>query len=223
MNTCWQILQIEPTTDLEVIKDARRALIKNWHPDIVSDADRKRVYTAKCAEINVAFDQASAFAKAWKPAPADTVHAERKRRRHRSGGPLTDSAIRVSYIVMIVFSCFWISLMSRPTRHLMGLVMGFVLPFAFCLGTTHFVDSLLLAYALKPLLNGIADPKMNRLAAWMLLSLFNIFVLAAGLSSIGGMVFGTIGGAVFDLSVGLVIPISVSMKSDLQQSQTVSD
>ena len=220
MNTCWQILQIEPTTDLDAIKDARRALIKNWHPDIVPDADRKREYTARCAEINVAFDRASGFAKAWKPAvAADSAHAERRRRRHRSGGPLTESAVRVSYIVMIVFSFIWLSSMSRAMRH----VMGFVIPFAFCLGTTHFVDSLLLAYALRPLLAGIADPKVNRLAAGILLSAFNIFMLAAGLSSIGGQAFGTIGGAVFNLAVGLVIPISVSMKSDLQPSQTVSE
>ena len=53
------------------IKSARRALIKVWHPDRAETVLRKQLCDRRCAEINVAFDDAVARAKsdvwlAWK-------------------------------------------------------------------------------------------------------------------------------------------------------------
>ena len=206
MNTCWQILEIEPTTNLDAIKDARRTLIKHWHPDTVKDATLKLEYTTRCAAINAAFDEASGFAKAWTPVIAPSPGAsENRRRRPRSGGPLTDFAIRGSYIVTMGFSIMFLSVMSRPARR----AMGFLIPFALCIFIAGFVNSMLLKYALRPRLSGL---KGSKTAAWIVLSAANIIVLAAGLSDVGGQLFGTLGGAVFDAAVGLVIPVYVSTR-----------
>jgi hypothetical protein len=58
MHSCWQILEIEPTSDSEVIGKARRRLIRKYHPDTSSDEGETARLTARCAEINAAHDQA---------------------------------------------------------------------------------------------------------------------------------------------------------------------
>ena len=57
MKNCWTVLGIKPTHDLDVIKNARRALVKIWHPDRAHSAHRN-FYTRRCAQINAAFDEA---------------------------------------------------------------------------------------------------------------------------------------------------------------------
>lgn len=52
MKSCWEILGINPTTDIEAIRSARRALPGNSN---------------NSEEINTAFERAMAFANAWKP------------------------------------------------------------------------------------------------------------------------------------------------------------
>src|SRR5262245_8534421 len=58
MANCWAILQIEPTHNVEEISRARRSLIRKWHPDTVGDPSQKEAYTVRCAQINVAYDEA---------------------------------------------------------------------------------------------------------------------------------------------------------------------
>src|SRR5215831_8924443 len=67
MKTCWDVLGIEKTGDLPAIQRARRSLIKQWHPDIVSSAEEKQARTDRCSEINSAFDEAVRAAKMFKP------------------------------------------------------------------------------------------------------------------------------------------------------------
>jgi hypothetical protein len=55
MKNCWEILGINPTTDVQAIENARRILIENSNP------------AALTKDINAAFDRAMAFANAWKP------------------------------------------------------------------------------------------------------------------------------------------------------------
>ena len=69
MKNCWEVLQIQPTTDVDVIQNTRRSLIKTWHPDTASSVKEKELYNSRSAEINAACDRAMAFAKAWKPVP----------------------------------------------------------------------------------------------------------------------------------------------------------
>jgi hypothetical protein len=54
MKNCWEILGINPTTDIEAINHARLTLFEN--PKSLSRQ-----------EIDAAVDRAMAFANAWKP------------------------------------------------------------------------------------------------------------------------------------------------------------
>src|SRR5438067_2429321 len=81
MNTCWEILEISPTTDVDVIKTARRSLIKAWHPDIAGIEGDQELYTARCAEINAAFDRAMIFATSWRRDSSDAAAPEPRRSR----------------------------------------------------------------------------------------------------------------------------------------------
>ncbi len=67
MRSCWEVLEIQPTTDADLIQDTRRSLIKTWHPDTATSVKQKELYNSRAAEINAACDKAMAFAKAWKP------------------------------------------------------------------------------------------------------------------------------------------------------------
>ena len=76
----WDVLGIRPTSDLNVIKEARRVLIRTWHPDVVSSPELRPIHTARCAEINAAYDDAIKFAKIRARLLADI-----ERERHRPG------------------------------------------------------------------------------------------------------------------------------------------
>jgi len=58
MRNCWQVLGVQPTGDLEAVKRAWRSLVRQWHPDTVSDPELKRTHTARCIEINLAYGTA---------------------------------------------------------------------------------------------------------------------------------------------------------------------
>jgi hypothetical protein len=58
MKNCWKTLGIGPTGDPEAIKQARRELIKTWHPDLAQTFLRRKLCDLRCAEINAAFDEA---------------------------------------------------------------------------------------------------------------------------------------------------------------------
>jgi hypothetical protein len=82
MSNFWEVLNLQPTTDIEVIKSSRRSLMKNWHPDVAVGAEQQAICNARCAEINAAYDSAIAFANAWKPvaAGAETDRGQRMAR-----------------------------------------------------------------------------------------------------------------------------------------------
>jgi hypothetical protein len=61
MKNCWEILGINPTTDLDAINNAKRALLENSN-------------SPGPEEINTAFDRAMAFANAWKPVSRKLVN-----------------------------------------------------------------------------------------------------------------------------------------------------
>jgi hypothetical protein len=77
---CWDVLGIAPTSDLKVIKEARRALIRTWHPDIVSSPEDQSRHTARAAEINAAYDDAVKYAGIRARLLAQ-IDDERKKRR----------------------------------------------------------------------------------------------------------------------------------------------
>ena len=124
MNSCWEVLQIRPTNDVEHIKNARRSLIKNWHPDTVAGSEEKRTYTARCAEINVAFDRAIAFANAWKPTATGPLASDHPHWR-RSSFPGTQLLPGGSLWLLAIGFVFWIF-----TRKPIFRLLLFLLPFA---------------------------------------------------------------------------------------------
>jgi hypothetical protein len=69
MTNCWAVLAISPTNDIDAISKARRALIRRWHPDRVSGSVQKHFYTARCARINVAHDEAVKLASMARKTP----------------------------------------------------------------------------------------------------------------------------------------------------------
>jgi len=56
--SCWDVLGIQRTNDIEVIKRARRRLMKRWHPDRVRSPQLKVQNNHRSAEINAAYDEA---------------------------------------------------------------------------------------------------------------------------------------------------------------------
>ena len=54
----WKILGIKPTSDKEMIKSAYRMLVKKYHPDLAKTPEKVRTNTIKCAQINLAYQEA---------------------------------------------------------------------------------------------------------------------------------------------------------------------
>jgi len=76
---CWEVLGIRPTSDLAAIKEARRVLIRTWHPDIATTPEHQAHYTARCAEINAAYEDAVKFANIRARLLEQVADARRKR------------------------------------------------------------------------------------------------------------------------------------------------
>jgi len=55
---CWKVLKLSPGVDLDALKARRRELIRKYHPDLAQTPERRRRFTIKAAEINVAYDDA---------------------------------------------------------------------------------------------------------------------------------------------------------------------
>ena len=138
MNSCWEILQIKPTNDVEQIKGARRSLIKNWHPDTVAGSEEKRIYTARCAEINVACDQAITFANVWKPAVTSPIASDRKRwRRSSSSGTQLPGSFLWLLAMGFVFWIFTRKPIFRLLLFLLPFAVGLAIPLWFFLKRRH--------------------------------------------------------------------------------------
>jgi len=93
MTNFWAVLELQPTTDIEAIKSARRSLMKNWHPDVAAGAEQQTICNDRCAKINAAYDSAIAFANAWKPvaAGAETDRGQRLAARSVSSSTITST------------------------------------------------------------------------------------------------------------------------------------
>lgn len=54
----YQILGVRPWADADEIRDAYRALVKQWHPDMVQDPAAKQHAQERMVEINLAYEEA---------------------------------------------------------------------------------------------------------------------------------------------------------------------
>jgi hypothetical protein len=126
---CWKVLGIHPTNDVETIKKAYRALIRKWHPDRVRSPEQKPEFTDRCAEINVAYDEAMNLARGWAPGRAyppaeEPIFAPARQYRYN-----LDVRVSSTLLACIVFLTI-LSLLG-PFRLVAALLAGF--GFAFVL------------------------------------------------------------------------------------------
>jgi hypothetical protein len=100
---CWDVLGIPPTSDLNVIKEARRVLIRTWHPDIVSALEDQSRHTARTAEINAAYDDAVKYAGIRARLLAQIADEKKKRRpTHDDVWSLGDGSV-LDTLLMLLF------------------------------------------------------------------------------------------------------------------------
>lgn len=55
---CWKTLEITKTSNKEIIKSAYRTLVKKYHPDLAKTPEKVRTNTIKCAQLNLAYQEA---------------------------------------------------------------------------------------------------------------------------------------------------------------------
>lgn len=55
---CWKTLGINKTSNKEIIKSAYRTLVKKYHPDLAKTPEKVRTNTIKCAQLNLAYQEA---------------------------------------------------------------------------------------------------------------------------------------------------------------------
>ncbi|MBN8577377.1 MAG: J domain-containing protein [Cytophagales bacterium] len=55
---CWKTLGITKTSNKEIIKSAYRTLVKKYHPDLAKTPEKVRTNTIKCAQLNLAYQEA---------------------------------------------------------------------------------------------------------------------------------------------------------------------
>ncbi len=68
----WKVLGIQPTTDMDEIKKAYRALAQKYHPDKARTPDKKRKYTILFVEIKEAYETALQLARHHVGTPKET-------------------------------------------------------------------------------------------------------------------------------------------------------
>jgi DnaJ domain len=98
---CWDVLGITPTSDLKVIKEARRGLVRTWHPDIVSRPEDQSRYTARCAEINAAYDTAVKYAGIRARLLAQAAAEKRRRPTHAHFLSASDGSVLSTLLVLL--------------------------------------------------------------------------------------------------------------------------
>jgi preprotein translocase subunit Sec63 len=131
MKSCWELLQITPTNDVEVIKRARRLLIRKWHPDLVASAEEKRNHTARCAEINAAYEQAVRFAKVWNRGVSAPV--PKANRTVHTGAHLLVLILTVAATALLIIGFrFLISVFFTDAGSMFGGEICFILNFVSC-------------------------------------------------------------------------------------------
>jgi hypothetical protein len=178
MTNCWAILEIAPTHDVDEISKARRALMRKWHPDTVTDPNRQNEYTIRCATINAAYDEAVKIAEIRERvlrSAASTIDFDTFELRHSPGfgsRPYTEALYRFGYRALFVVTIFFLG--SRIFFPL----LGFAIVFAAGMLMAAMIDLILYRYAVRPFVRfiGFQEPTM---APWIVLEVVNAVALAA--------------------------------------------
>ena len=73
MKTCWDILRINPTSDVELIRKAYIDLMKQYHPDTVQSPEMKRKYHIISVKLNRAYEEAKRAATMHPQSPEQVI------------------------------------------------------------------------------------------------------------------------------------------------------
>lgn len=205
MASCWEVLEISPTSDIDVIKKARRLLIKRYHPDTVSNPQQKEQYTNRCVEINEAYDEAMKLAevRAWILSRAPVSETKKPQSRRSHVAPSWELLLSIGLMGLLVLGIAF-------RRHLASIIS--VAVFAAGLGVMWCLDLLLYVLALKPLLSSSffrrhGIEKHRQAVACSLLMIYNGAILEFLNSVAGRYVFGGIGGLIFYATAILALPL----------------
>jgi hypothetical protein len=178
VNSCWAILEIQPTGDIQEISRVRRSLIRQWHPDTVEDPAKKEEYTIRCATINAAYDEAVKIAeirervmRASTASPLSDVDVAAALRKDRPRRFHSDTAIKLfSPISAAIFFVYF--LMFRVTFPATAMAIVFFAGAILAAG----LDLIVYRYGVHPLLTFFG--KQDRaVLPWALLELVNVGVL----------------------------------------------
>jgi hypothetical protein len=175
MPNCWAILEIPPTYDVEEISRVRRALIRKWHPDTVASPEQQSEYTARCAAINAAYDEAVQIVavreRVLKTSFAN-IDAELRRSNRERAAFSSSLALRA-----VPSLAAWLSVI-----YLLGFRYTFpatAIVFLFLAGVFIAAAADLLVYrlAVRPLLSFLGCQR-SPILPWALLELANLLVLS---------------------------------------------
>jgi hypothetical protein len=215
MKTCWDVLGIKKTGDLPAIQRARRSLIKQWHPDVVSGAEDKQAWTDRCAEINSAFDEAVRAAKMFKPVSPSPKGCEQAMAANPSeqpvfhitlgGIPRNQCLVAMALVLLFTFQSFiylFVAIAAFTVLLCSTVVVGVV-------------DILFVTIIIKPALSlvsllGSTIRKHEKPIIWLSLLVLNVAVVRLWPASAGLALFGTMigwilrAGSAFGIPAGLL-------------------
>jgi hypothetical protein len=167
---CWDVLGIEPTSDLKAIKEARRVLIRTWHPDVVSRPEDRSRHTARTAEINAAYDDAVKFAKIRARLLAENETARRTPQPHHFSSLGSNRTAEFVCAILFFFSLLFLK------------YVPVIILFAIVLAIAAAINSVLYFLFCRPLIRVLAvRSEMAQLygpkAAWSFLLVLNLFAV----------------------------------------------
>ena len=172
MTTCWSILEIAPTHNLEEISKARRSLIRRWHPDTNADPSQKDAYTLRCAQINVAYDEAVRLAgireRILRVAPFQGMDVESELRRSSHHSFRSEGFLKLaSPLAGLLFAIYFLTFRVSFTATI--LVIGFASGALFAAA----IDWFAYRYAVKPTLRFI-ELENHPFFPWAILEIINV-------------------------------------------------
>jgi hypothetical protein len=188
MKNCWKTLGIAPTNNLDAIKNARRMLVKTWHPDLAPTEPAKEAATNRCAEINAAFDEAISRLKSLANRPP-TVHSAELTTSHES-----PSFARAFLSNPLVWFSASTALIATNTIPIPVAVPGTLL--------YGFAAIAALAFSRNMLHNCAPNQRSN----WLLLVVASAVVLFLSLHDVSSRVFGPLPAHVTVIAGVLVLP-----------------
>ena len=168
MKTCWEILEIPPTNDVEAVKRAHRVLMKRWHPDTVMDPSKKAEYTTRSAEINAACDEATKVATNWSPIPTGAPGSDAGRPPFRVYNVRYDFA-QIGCLSLIAFFVVLVAIVRL-------LPLASMFAFAAGLMVAAFLDGIFYLAAVRLIVSSIQSAKTRRFVGWLLLLGFNAVI-----------------------------------------------